>query len=87
MAHLEPGDVWLFARVDIVIYVRTEDFFTLAELSLLLPSHIGVVAQVCVVLCHSERHGHLHAVCGVSESKKEQHKRIHFESGRIYYSM
>lgn len=72
VAHLVPGNVRLFARFNIVIYVWTEDVFTLAELSLLLPSHIGVVAQVCVILCHSQGHGHLHAVCGVSESREQQ---------------
>lgn len=65
-AHLIPGDVWIFAWLHIVVDVRAEDFFALAELCLLLASHVGVVAQVAVILCHSQGHGHLHAVGGVS---------------------
>lgn len=42
--HLVPGDVRLFARFHVVVYVWAEDVFTLAELSLLFPSHVGVVA-------------------------------------------
>lgn len=71
--HLEPGDVRLFARLNIVVYVWTEDFFALAELGLLRPSHVGVVAQICVVFCHSQRHGHLHAVCRVPVGGEQQH--------------
>lgn len=65
-AHLRPGDVWIFAWLHVVVDVRAEDFFALAELRLLLASHVGVVAQVAVILCHSQGHGHLHAVGGVS---------------------
>lgn len=75
-AHLVPGDVWFFARFNVVIYVRTEDVFTLAELSLLSPSHVGVVAQVCVILRHGQGHGHLHAVGGVPVGRKQQYNRI-----------
>lgn len=70
--HLVPGDVRLFARFHVVVYVWAEDVFTLAELSLLLPSHVGVVAQVCVVLSHDEGHRHLHAICGVAEDRRDR---------------
>lgn len=72
-AHLVPGDVRLFARFNIVIYVRAENVFTLAELSLLSSSHVGVVAQICVIFRHSQRHGHLHAVCWVPVGREQQH--------------
>lgn len=65
-AHLIPGDVWIFAWLHVVVDVRAEDFFALAELCLLLASHVGIVAQVAVILCHSQGHGHLHAVGRVS---------------------
>lgn len=68
-AHLIPGDVRIFAWLHVVIDVRAEDLFALAELSLLLPSHVGIVAQAGVILCHSQGHGHLHAVGGVSVSR------------------
>lgn len=67
-AHLIPGNVWIFAWLHVVIDVRAEDLFALAELGLLLPSHVGIVAQAGVILCHSQGHGHLHAVGGVSVS-------------------
>lgn len=72
LTHLVPGDVRLFARFNIVIYVRTEDVFALAELSLLGSSHVGVVAQVCVILRHGQGHGHLHAVRGVPAGGERQ---------------
>ncbi len=74
-AHLVPGDVRLFARFNIVVYVGTKDVFALAEFSLLGSSHVGVVAQVRVILCHSQGHGHLHAVRRVPVSG-EQHKEF-----------
>lgn len=69
-AHLIPSNVWIFAWLQVVIDVRAEDLFALAELGLLLPSHVGIVAQAGVILCHSQGHGHLHAVGGVSEDKR-----------------
>lgn len=65
ITHLVPGNVRLFARLNVIIDVGTEDVFALAELSLLTSSHVGVVAHVGVVLRHGQRHGDLHAVCGV----------------------
>lgn len=67
-AHLIPGDVRVFAWLHIVIDIRAEDLFALAELGLLPPPHVGVVTQAGVILCHSQGHGHLHAVGGVSVS-------------------
>lgn len=71
MAHLKPGYVWIFAWLHVVINVGAEDLFALAELGLLLPSHVGIVAQAGVILCHSQGHGHLHAVGGVSVSRAQ----------------
>lgn len=65
LTHLVPGDVQVLARFNVVVYVRAEDVFTLAELSLLSSSHVGVVAQIRVIFCHGQRHGHFHAVCWI----------------------
>lgn len=75
-AHLIPGDVWIFAWLHVVVDVRAEDFFALAQLCLLLASHVGIVAQVAVILCHSQGHGHLHAVGGVSGNRVQTDLRI-----------
>lgn len=70
--HLVPGDVRLFAWFPVVVDVRAEDVFALAELGLLLPPHVRVVAEVCVVLSHGEGHRHLHAICGVAEGRNDK---------------
>lgn len=70
--HLVPGDVRLFAWFHVVVDVGAEDVLALAKLRLLLPSHVGVVAQVGVVLGHDEGHRHLHAVRGVAEDGNDR---------------
>lgn len=52
---------WLY----IILNVGAVDVLAFAQLCLLEEPHLGVVAEVRVVLRHREGHGHLHAVGGV----------------------
>lgn len=64
-SYLVPHDLRLHSRLEIILNARADDVFAFAQLCLLKEPHFGVVAEVCVILRHRERHGHLHAVCGV----------------------
>lgn len=70
--YLVPDDVWIFARFHVVVDVSALNVFALAELSFLCSPHVGVVAQICVVFRHGQRHGHLHAVGWVPVGREGQ---------------
>lgn len=56
VSYLVPHNLRLHSRLDIILNALTGDVFAFAQFGLLEEPHLGVVAQVRVILCHREGH-------------------------------
>lgn len=73
--YLKPNNIWLCSWLSKILNSLARDLLAFAQLCLLKEPHFGVVAEVRVILCHSQGHGDLHAVGGVP-AKQTQSGRM-----------